>query len=62
MNQVASIGSAVAEGRQVFGHLPHPQKKMVIFNATQGAEIHCQLNNLVLAVSHIADWLDEIWR
>ncbi|HVN55957.1 MAG TPA: alpha/beta fold hydrolase [Anaerolineaceae bacterium] len=54
--------SAVAEGRQVFERLPHPQKKLVIFSAAQGADIHCQLNNLVLSVSHIVDWLDEIWQ
>jgi hypothetical protein len=52
----------VAEGGQVFERLPHPQKKLVSFSAAQGADIHCQLNNLVLAVSHTADWLDEIWQ
>ena len=53
--------SALAEGRQVFERLSHPKKKLVTFSAAQGADIHCQFNNLVLAVSHIADWLDEIW-
>jgi esterase/lipase len=54
--------SACAEGRQVFERLPNLQKKLVGFSAAQGAEIHCQLNNLVLSVSSIADWLDEIWQ
>jgi hypothetical protein len=45
----------------VFERLPHPKKKLVTFSAVQGAEIHCQFNNLILAVSYIADWLDEIW-
>jgi hypothetical protein len=54
--------SAAAEGRQVFERLPNPQKKLVSFSAAQGADVHCQLNNLILSVSSMADWLDEIWQ
>jgi pimeloyl-ACP methyl ester carboxylesterase len=54
--------SAVAEGQEVYHRLPNPQKKLVLFRAAGGADIHCQLNNLVASNNAIADWLDAIWQ
>jgi pimeloyl-ACP methyl ester carboxylesterase len=54
--------SAVREGQEVFERVPNPKKKLVNFSAAEGAEIHCQLNNMALSVIVMADWLDEIWQ
>jgi pimeloyl-ACP methyl ester carboxylesterase len=54
--------SAVAEGRMVYEKAPNPLNRLVSFSSIQGADVHCQLNNLAISVSAIADWLDDIWK
>jgi pimeloyl-ACP methyl ester carboxylesterase len=54
--------NGMSEALGVFERLPNPQKAFVSFGAEQGADIHCQFNNLALAVETMADWLDEIWK
>jgi len=54
--------SAVNESRRVYERLSNPQKSMATFSAAEGADVHCQLNNLAVSVCKMADWLDEIWQ
>ncbi len=38
----------------------HPESRLVEFPPESGADAHCQVNNLPLALAHIFDWLDAI--
>jgi pimeloyl-ACP methyl ester carboxylesterase len=54
-----------AEGRRqaqaVYDQSPSPHKTLRIFTRAEGADAHCQLNNLSLMQHTVFDWLDELF-
>lgn len=47
------------QAREFYSHLKAP-KQMRVFTADEGAEAHCQVNNLSLMQSTVFDWLDDL--
>jgi alpha-beta hydrolase superfamily lysophospholipase len=48
--------------QQFMKALPHPQKKLVITGADEGAAAHCLAENRSLMSQIVFDWLDEVFR
>lgn len=46
--------------RDAYARLPHPARRLVIFDEASGADAHCQVNNPALAYETAFDWLDEV--
>jgi alpha-beta hydrolase superfamily lysophospholipase len=50
----------VAQAREFYERLQSP-KQLRIFGAAEGADAHCQINNLSLMQQVAFDWLDEVF-
>lgn len=57
----AESEEAIAQARQLYDALCIPNKTLRIFMAEEGADAHCQLNNLSLQHQVVFDWLDEVF-
>ena len=51
----------MAQARAFYNALKVP-KELRIFSATDGADAHCQINNLSLMQQVVFDWLDEVFN
>jgi pimeloyl-ACP methyl ester carboxylesterase len=55
-------GETAVESARDFHHaIPAAHKTLRLFTAREGADAHCQLNNLVLLNNTVCDWLDDLW-
>lgn len=50
----------MAQVREFYNALQAP-KDLRIFTAADGADAHCQINNLSLMQQVVFDWLDEVF-
>jgi len=50
----------MAQAREFYDSLKSP-KEFRIFTAADGADAHCQINNLFLLHQVLFDWLDKIF-
>jgi hypothetical protein len=50
----------MAQARAFYNALKSP-KELHIFTAADGADAHCQINNLSLMQQVLFDWLDEVF-
>jgi len=49
----------LTQAREVYDALRVP-KQLHIFTIEEGADAHCQVNNITLMQEVVYDWLDEI--
>ena len=49
------------QAHYVYSHLPNPQKAFHIFTLEEGADAHCQNNNLLRFQKVMYDWLDGVF-
>lgn len=55
-------GETAVEWARDFHHtIPAQYKTLRVFTAREGADAHCQLNNLALLNNTVCDWLDDLW-
>jgi pimeloyl-ACP methyl ester carboxylesterase len=55
-------GETALEWARAFHHaIPAQHKTLRLFTAREGADAHCQLNNLTLLNNTVCDWLDDLW-
>jgi hypothetical protein len=62
---LGSRGESEEQNRQanyVYDHVSSQVKGLRFFTAEEGADGHCQLNNLTLMQQVIFDWLDDVFR
>lgn len=56
----AESSEALAQARQFHNELRSAPKEFRILTADEGADTHCQVNNLSLMQAIVFDWLDEV--
>jgi pimeloyl-ACP methyl ester carboxylesterase len=49
------------QARHTYDVLDVPHKELHVFTAEEGADAHCQLNNLTLMQRVMFDWLDDVF-
>jgi hypothetical protein len=49
------------QAREFYDALTVP-KELRVFTAAEGADAHCQINNLSLSHQTIFDWLDKVFK
>ncbi len=62
---LASTGDpaeCIRQTHKVYGQLSNPKKAIHMFTVEEGADAHCQLNNLSLMHQVAFDWLDEVFQ
>jgi len=50
-----------AQTQTAYEHNPSPYKGIHIFTRDEGADTHCQINNLTLLNQVVFDWLDALF-
>jgi hypothetical protein len=50
----------LAQTRTAYERNPSPHKALRLFTVEEGADAHCQVNNLRLLHQVVFDWLDQI--
>ncbi len=53
--------TAIQWARDFHQAIPAAHKTLRLFTAREGADAHCQLNNLVVLNNAVCDWLDDLW-
>ena len=51
----------IAQAREFYNALAVP-KELRVFTAAEGADAHCQINNLSLMQQTVFDWLDKVFK